>query len=52
MQMTNISIFVVDLRRVHPIGNPSEMRAALNSAGHTLRKNFNKERSSEFAESL
>jgi hypothetical protein len=51
MQMTNVSIFVVDLRRVHPIGNAKQMRATL-SSGHTLRKNFNKERSSEFAESL
>ncbi|ODN03976.1 Katanin p80 WD40 repeat-containing subunit B1 [Orchesella cincta] len=50
-QLTNVSIYVVDLRRVHPVGNSKSMRASL-SSGHSLRKNFNKERSSEFAESL
>ncbi|OXA46792.1 hypothetical protein Fcan01_18512 [Folsomia candida] len=54
MSMTNVSIFVVDLKRISPIGNNSkQMRTTLHSAGHTsLRKNFSTERSSEFAESL
>ena len=49
-QMTNVSVFVADLRRIQPIGDKSG-RASM-SAGQSLRKTYTMEHSRELVESL